>query len=132
METRVDLKFLKNDQFEITAATNQITIMVDKKKEGVSAAGPNPLKLFLSSLAACVGVYALRNCSNHTIHFSTLSVSASADFSQEPPARLVNVKVRVSTEADLADKKEVFLRFIRNCPIHNTIVHSEEVEINLN
>ncbi|MFH1875957.1 MAG: OsmC family protein [Candidatus Omnitrophota bacterium] len=131
METRVDLKFLQNDQFEIVAATNQVTITVDKKKEGVPASGPNPLELFLSSLASCVGVYALRYLSSHTISFSTLSVRATADFSPEPPARLGNIKLAVLTDAALEDKKEVFLRFIRNCPIHNTVMHTSKVSIDL-
>ncbi|MDD5583498.1 MAG: OsmC family protein [Candidatus Omnitrophica bacterium] len=131
METKVELRFLKGDAFEVKTHTNEVTMYVDKKKEGQPAGGANPLELFLSSLAACVGVYALRYLTTHTIDFKQLNAVASADFSQDTPARLVNIKVNVHTDAKLADKQDVFLRFIRNCPIHNTVIHTQEVEIDL-
>lgn len=131
METKVELRFLKGDTFEVKTHTNEVTMYVDKKKEGQPAGGANPLELFLSSLAACVGVYALRYLTTHTVDFKQLNAVASADFSQDTPARLVNIKVNVHTDAKLADKQDVFLRFIRNCPIHNTVIHTQEVEIDL-
>lgn len=131
METKVELRFLKGDTFEIKTHTNEVTMYVDKKKEGQPASGANPLELFLSSLAACVGVYALRYLTTHTVDFKQLNAVAFADFSSDTPARLVNIKVNVHTDAKLADKQDVFLRFIRNCPIHNTVIHTQEVEIDL-
>ena len=131
MQTKVELQFLSNDKFEIKVYTNEVTLYADKKKEGEPAAGANPLELFLSSLAACVGVYALRYLMTHTVAFKELKIAACADFSSDTPARLVNIKVNVHTDADLADKAQIFLRFIKNCPIHNTIIHTQEVEIEL-
>ncbi|MDD5195625.1 MAG: OsmC family protein [Candidatus Omnitrophica bacterium] len=131
METKVELKFKGDDKFEINAFTNDVKIHVDKKKEGSPATGANPLELFLSSLAACVGVYALRYLTTHAVEFRELKIEAKADFSKDTPSRLVNIKVNVHTDANLTDKQEVFMHFIRNCPIHNTVVHTKEVEINL-
>jgi uncharacterized OsmC-like protein len=67
----------------------------------------------------------------HAIEFKELEIKAMAEFSQSSPARLVNIKVELHTDADLKDKREVFLRFIHNCPIHNTIVHTKEININI-
>ena len=131
METKVEVKLSGEDRFEVTTLTNEVRFYVDKKKENYTPQGPNPLELFLSSLGSCVGVYALRYLNNHAITFEELTVKVKAEFSEAAPARLINIQVSVFTDADILDKREVFLRFIRNCPIHNTILHSKEIDITL-
>jgi uncharacterized OsmC-like protein len=131
MEVKVNITFLENDAFQIKLPGSQVKIYVDKAKENYSPLGPNPLELFLSSLAGCIGVYAKRYLVMHAVEFKELTIDIKAEFSQEHPARLVNIKAQVHTDADLGDKQEVFLRFIRNCPIHNTILHSKEIDIEI-
>jgi len=128
MDVAVTVQAITEDKFAVSCSSGA-KICVDKSKEGHISEGPNPLELFLSSLGACVGVYAKRYLTTHAISFNDLTIRIHANFSQESPNRLVDIQVRVHTDADLADKKEVFTRFIKNCPIHHTIIHTKEVDI---
>ncbi|MEI8349540.1 MAG: OsmC family protein [Candidatus Omnitrophota bacterium] len=130
MDIAVKVQAAAEDKFTIECSSGA-KLRVDKSKEGSIPEGPNPLELFLSSLAACVGVYAKRYLTTHAISFNELTINAHALFSQDSPNRLVNIQVRVHTDAKLDDKKEVFLRFIRGCPVHNTVIHTKEVDINI-
>lgn len=129
MEIKTEITFLKKDVFQIKTQASGLTLYVDKKKEGEEPLGPNPLELFLSALGSCIGVYAKRYLDMHAIAYNEIKIEATADFSQDSPARLINIKTTVHTDANLSDKREVFLRFIRNCPIHNTIINTKEVNI---
>lgn len=130
MATQVDITFREQDIFEVKVPATGVTLAIDKSQEGHLSGGANPLELFLASLAGCIGVYAKRYLTMHSIAFTDLRISASADMAQDSPARLVNIKVVVSTDAKI-DNREVFMRFIHNCPVHNTLLHTKEVEISL-
>lgn len=131
MEIKVAVTFLAEDTFEVTTSVPGVKIYVDKKKETGISAGPNPLELFLSSLGGCIGVYAKNYLTRHAIVFKRLNIAVNADLSEDNPLRLVRIKVRIDTDADLQDKTDVFLKFAHNCPVHNTILNTKEVEIQL-
>jgi len=67
-------------------------------------------------LAGCIGIYAKNYLIRHQIEFNELKINADAELSQDAPIRLVNIKVRVSTDVDLGDSREVFLHFIKKLP----------------
>ena len=131
MEIIVGVDFIDNEVFKISADMSQTTLYVDKKEVDHPAKGPNPLELFLSSLGSCVGVYAKKYLVRHSLPFKSVSIKVRADFLIANPARLGNVTVVVSTDADLGDRKDAFLRFVKGCPIHNTILHTDSVSIEL-
>lgn len=91
----------------------------------------NPLQLVLSGLGCCVGVYARRYLENTKIEYSRLEIKVSASFVKGKDLMLQNIKVEVITDADLGERRESFSRFIRNCPIHNTLTHTEEIDIEI-
>lgn len=128
---RVDVNFLGDDKFRVNTYSSGVTFYVDKTKENYLPTGPNPLELFLSSLASCVGVYSKKYLTRHNVKYNELKIEAEAKLSQAPPSRLVDIQIKVYTDAHLEDKKEVFLKFIKNCTIHNTIIHTEKININL-
>jgi uncharacterized OsmC-like protein len=130
MEVKVNLKFLEKDKFEVSCFFSQLNFYIDKKTQDYQPQGPNPLELFLSALSGCVGVYALNYLKRHSIEFKKIEIETVARLSPSPPLRLIDIKVKVNTDARLEDK-DTFLRFIKNCPIHNTIIHTQEVEISL-
>ena len=131
MEVKAEVKFLEGDKFDINIPFSNLDLYIDKRKENHSPSGPNSLELFISSLGGCIGVYAKSYLTRHHIEFNELKVSVNAELSKNTPLRLVNIKVRVSTDTDLGDNREVFLRFIKNCPIHNTILYAQEPSIDL-
>jgi len=130
MASQVTITFQVEDRFQVQAGSGT-SFFVDKKHENQVPAGPNPLEVMLSSLGACIGVYAKNYLTRHAIAFKSLSISVSADLSEDPPARLVNIKALVKTDANLEGKKDVFMKFIHNCPVHNTLLNTKEVAITL-
>lgn len=131
MPINVEVDFLKEDKFQIKALNSRSSFFIDKNKEGSASCGPNPLEIFLASLAGCIGVYSKNYLSRHAIGFKRLKIMAEAQFTTESPACLKDIVVKVDTDAQLADKKDVFLRFISNCPVHNTLLQAKEAKINL-
>ena len=133
MNVKVEINSKQNGKFTVNCLSSNKTFNVDVSKDSVSLEGPNPLELFLSALGSCTGVYAEKYLIQHSIEFKNLKIEAAARFSNEPPSRLVDIKLKVSTDAKLdKDAKEIFLRFMKNCPIHNTIINTKEIDINLN
>ena len=131
MEVKAEVKFLEGDKFDINIPFSNLDLYIDKRKEDHSPSGPNALELFISALGGCIGVYAKSYLTRHHIEFNELGVKVNAELSKNTPLRLVNIKVSVSIDGDLGDNREVFMRFIKNCPIHNTILHTKEVSISL-
>ncbi len=131
MEQKIEVNFLENDKFEVNIGSSGKKFYIDKKAENYAPCGPNPLEVFLSSLGGCIGVYAKRYLQRHNLAFRRLSVGVTGELCQESPVRLINLKVNVDTDAELGDKKDVFSKFIENCPIHNTIRHTKEVDIRI-
>jgi len=78
-----------------------------------------------------IGIYANKYLERHKVAFAKLEVAVSGEFITESPARIINIKAKVDTDAQLGDKKEVFLKFIKGCPIHNTLIQTREVKISL-
>jgi len=130
MAIRVEITAEEKDKFLASFLSSGTRIYVDLNKE--KACGPNPLEVFLASLASCVCVYARKYLTQHSIEFKELKVDATAELSKDSPTRLVDIKIKTHTDANLDNAgKEVFLRFMKNCPIHNTIIHSKNIEIDL-
>jgi uncharacterized OsmC-like protein len=131
MNTEIAVNFLENDKFEVVTNTSGITFYVDKQQDNYVPCGPNALELFLSSLGACIGVYAKRYFRRHAISFNECNIIVNAELSGESPLRLVDIKVRIQTDGQLSGNTEHFLRFIRACPIHNTIVATKDIDIEI-
>ncbi len=131
MEVTSKLNFIDQDLFKAKLGFSDVDLYIDKPREGYSLKGVNPLEMFLTSVGGCVGVYAKRYLTRHNIRFNKLDILVSANLSKELPMRLADIKVEVDTDADIGDKKEVFERFIHNCPVHNTLLHTKEVNIKL-
>ena len=131
MQVTTQLNFIEQDLFKATPGFSDVELYIDKPREGYSPKGPNPLEIFLTSVGGCVGVYAKRYLKRHDISFNKLNILVSANLSKDPPMRLADIDVKIDTDADLGDKTEVFERFVRGCPVHNTLLHTKEVNIAL-
>lgn len=131
MIVEVSAKFIEKDKFKIYAVNTETNIIIDQKQPDHETEGPNPLELFLSSLAGCIGTFAKKYLTRHNIEFKKINVRVEADFSTDSPMRLADINVHLDTDAELGSKKDTFYRFIENCPIHNTILHTKEIKISL-
>ena len=129
MEAKALISFKKNDIFEIAMPSCSVKLSIDKKTPEHEPSGPNSLELFLASLGGCIGVYAKSYLRRHSLEFKKLDIKVSAELSQDSPRRLINITVEVLVDNDLKEHKERFIRFINNCPVHHTIVHTGHIEI---
>ncbi len=129
MQQKVEVKFLGNDKFEVSPGSCSNKAYIDKPAQDYESCGPNPLEAFLASLGSCVGVFAKSYLKRQQIEFKELNMEVSAGFVSQAPMHLANIKVQVKTDAELGDKKEIFMRALHACPVHNTIVNTKDIEI---
>ena len=125
----VEVRFLEGEKLSVTAVDSGTQFFIDKAADGHAASGPNPLEVFLASLGGCMSVYGRRYLDRHSIHFKNFTVKMSADFCQDPPARLINIKAVVTTDAMLSQHKGAFLNFMEACPVHHTVAKAEAVSV---
>ncbi|MFA5271265.1 MAG: OsmC family protein [Candidatus Omnitrophota bacterium] len=132
MDIKIEINAKQNGKFIVDCLSSNKTFSVDVGKEISLLEGPNPLELFLSALGSCVAVYAEKYLIQHSVEFKKLKVEAVAGLSIDSPSRLVDIKLKVYTDALLdKDAKEVFLRFMKNCPIHNTVINTKEISVSI-
>ncbi len=129
MQVTVNVAWQNDHAFRVQLENSQKAFVIDKKTEDHVPSGPNSLEVFLSSLGGCIGIYAVNYLKRHNVPFKELKVKSFAEFGKSSPQRLTDITVRVLTDADLKDKKDVFLRFIHNCPVHHTLLHTDSITI---
>jgi putative redox protein len=110
---------VKSDDYEF---------VVDTRGGGIT-----PPDALLASLGTCVGVYVRKYTEGVKINLTQFSISVDAEFSKEPPYcfRQINVLVDLKGFKLEENRKEAFLRFIKNCPVHNTLKADPVVDIKI-
>lgn len=127
---KVQVRYEEGVKF--SAQVRTLKIFIDQPKEkGGSDSGMNPLEIFLSSLGSCVALYAKRYCKDTNLDFTGLTVEVESELSSERPYRFTDIKLMVKLKNDIGDRKESFLRFIKNCPIHNTLSGQPKIDIDI-
>ena len=122
----VDISCKEGSVFEVTSGEAKMTIDQTEKNLG-------PLPTLLAALGSCVGVYLRRYADNLKLPIKEFSVSVEADLVKEPPVSFRNINVSVDLKGAQLDetKKEGLMRFIQNCPVHNTLHGKPEIDFNL-
>jgi uncharacterized OsmC-like protein len=93
--------------------------------------GPTPPELFVASLGSCVGAFVAQYCGRSGIDASDMTVDVTFD-KVENPTRLVNLKVRVELpHGQCADRQAAIHRVAEHCPVHETIVTMQGVDIDI-
>lgn len=124
---KVKVEYQDGEKFVSLVRKHKIIIDQPESKGGTDT-GMNPLEIFLSSLGACVAVYAKRYCCSANIDTKGLSVEVESDLNQDAPLRLTPIKVKINLSQDLGPRKSALLNFVKNCPIHNTLKYNSEIE----
>src|SRR5437773_4790219 len=83
------------------------TIDVDQPEEaGGADLGPTPTELFVAGLAACVAFYAERFLRRHDLDPAGLTVTTDFAMSEDRPARVTAISVRVSVPEGLSPERK--------------------------
>ena len=118
---------------------NNGTSLMKARSEGYefnidnNGSGITPPATLLASLGSCIGVYIRKYAEGVKLKINGFKVSVTAEFAKERPISFKNINVSIDlTNAKIDDKKkESLLRFIKNCPIHNTLKDSPNIEVTL-
>ncbi|MFA6282196.1 MAG: OsmC family protein [Candidatus Omnitrophota bacterium] len=132
MDVKVEIISKRNGKFTVDCFPSGKSFTIDVGKDVSSLEGPTPLEVLLSALGSCVGVYAEKYLAQHSIVFTKIKTIAKAELSEESPTRLVNIRLKIHTDAKLGkDEKAILLKFMQACPVHNTIIHTKEIDIGI-
>jgi uncharacterized OsmC-like protein len=123
---KVEVKHKSEMAFEV--ASEGGVFMIDAKAH----CGTTPPDALLAGLASCVGVYIRKYAEGAKLTLDNFTVSAEAEFAKDP---LCFKEIRVVVDLKGSDlneqRKEALLRFIKNCPVHNTLHANPSVDIKL-
>lgn len=117
----------KGDSFFIAKSKDYI-FNIDLKGKGMS-----PPDVFLASLAGCIGVYFRRYLENAKLDIPEFRIIAEGEMVQDPFLCFRNIKISIDIkEAHLEEKrKQAIIDFVKNCPIHNTLKSTPEINIEI-
>ncbi len=100
--------------------------VIDTKGEGIT-----PPDTLLASVGSCLGVYIRKYAEDLKLDLKGFNIKVEADFCKEKPVRFTRINARIDLKNSGIDerRKKSLLEFIKNCPVHNTLVSSPVVDI---
>jgi ribosomal protein S12 methylthiotransferase accessory factor len=114
----------------VDASFKGLTVHTDQTPEhGGGGTGPEPFDLFLASIGACAGLYALRFCQQRAIATAGLGVTLST--SRDPGVnRLRAVRLEIHLPAGFPEKyREAIVRAADQCPVKRHIIEAPAFEV---
>lgn len=123
---RVEVVSNPDASFKVKSADYEFII-------GTKGKGISPPAIFLASLASCIGVYIRKYCEGSGLALNDFSIMAEAEFCQDKPTGFKKINVSLDLKGAELDerRKNALLEFIKNCPIHNTLIMKPSVEIKI-
>ena len=93
--------------------------------------GMTPPDTLLASLGSCMGVYIRKYAEGAKLDLGNFKIIVEADFDTEKPYRFQNIKATISLGSAILDdrRKAALLDFIKNCPVHNTLKSTPNIEV---
>ena len=124
------VRHLGDVKFEVAARGHRV-ICDQPVESGGGDEGITPPEFLLGALATCAGYYAAQYLKARGLSTEGLAVRASAEKALQP-SRLGSFQIDVTTAPLDARHHEGVLRAVKNCLIHNTLLHAPKIEIALN
>ena len=114
-------------------ATRDHEVLIDQPVEaGGEGRGPQPIELFVGSLAACVATYAGSFLRRNAIDADDLRVDCEYELADDRPARVGAIRIRIAVPDGLPeDRRAPLLAMARHCTAHNTLRQPPPVDITL-
>jgi len=102
--------------------------IVDVKGKGIT-----PPDTLLASLGTCGGIYLRKYAEGVKLTLPEFSISVDAELSKEAPICFRKINVNVDLKGVGLDERRLKAldKFVKNCPVHNTIKNDPEVEIKI-
>ncbi len=91
----------------------------------------SPGRLFLATLGACAGLYAIRFCQRHDIAYQGLTIQVD-DQSAESPPRVAAAQITPSFPEPIPDKyRGAVIRAADQCYVTQSIMHDMDIYVSL-
>lgn len=123
----VNVQHLGNSRFEVFARGHRL-VCDQPRENGGSDAGMTPPEFLLASLATCAGYYAAEYLKARGLPAGDLRVRVVAEKAQNP-ARLGSFHLEVTVPGLDERHQTGILRAVKSCLVHNTLLHTPEIEI---
>ncbi len=124
---KVDISCKEGSVFDVTSGEAKSTIdMAEKENLG-------PLPTLLAALGSCMGVFLRRYADNMKLPIKEFSISVAAEIEKTPVMCFKKIDVSIDLKGAPLDqaKKDGIMRFINNCPVHNTLHGNPEINAEL-
>ena len=127
-EVMYQVEITHNQGLNFTAKAGEGEFVIDAKGKEFG-----PLDAFLAALGSCIGVYIRKYAEGTKLDLSNFKVKVSAELSKESPIYFRQVFVTIDLKACQLDERrqKALAEFIKNCPVHNTIKGSPQVEFKI-
>ena len=117
-------------QFEISARGHRLYCDQPVENGGFDE-GMTPPELMLASLGACAGYYAVDYLKRSKIPLEGIGVRTTAEKVPGPP-RLDHIHIELECPGLVEERHQKgILDAVRKCLIHNTLLHTPKIEVNL-
>ncbi len=95
--------------------------------------GGSPLDVLLAALGGCIGVYIRKYAEGAKLDIGKIKITVQAELSSERPMSFKKIQTQVDLGHTILDQRRIagLLEFIKNCPVHNTLKGSPEVEVKI-
>ena len=126
-----NVSYIGPSKFKVVS--DNYTVNIDLPKPNQSIDGVGPLPMLLGALGGCVAVYLERYLVGKKIPFKGFSIDVKSELTKEAPFCMKDIDVQISVSGLNLDKEgeEALLRFVANCPVHNTLHNNPTVNIGL-
>ena len=128
----MEIKVTHLDQVRFAIQARNHTIVCDQPTDnGGQDAGMTPPEFLLASLGSCAAFCAVQYLKTRKLGGEGVEVTVTAE-KIKPPARLTNFVIRVSAPVELSpEHMEGLNRAIHACLVHNTLLHTPQISIEL-
>jgi uncharacterized OsmC-like protein len=121
---RVEIKS-QNSVFEVVSQGNKIEV------DTAGDSGFSPLNLFLAGLGSCVCVYVEKYLKGRGIKNPGFKLTAESEFCRQLPFRFEKIRLNLNlkgTALEERDRKRL-TEFVKNCPVHQTVVNNPQIQL---
>jgi len=128
---RVAVRHVAGDAYAITVRGH--AVLVDQPvRDGGEDSAATPTELLVGSLASCVAFYTGRYLLRHGLDRSGLTVKARFTMAEDRPARVTDVRLRISVPGGVpAQRRDALLAVASHCTVHNTLRREPGISIEL-
>ena len=123
------ISYLDSVKFEVNSRGHKV-ICDQPVNNGGNDEGMTPPEFLLASLGTCAGYYAAQYLKTRSLPLAGLAVKVLAEKAKQP-ARLGSFRIEVTTPVEEERHREGLMRAVKNCLVHNTLLHAPTIHIGI-